>query len=509
MPIQKLILICIVFASALLGSVLAADKPFAQADMDKLQEQIRTLDKELAVQREAFVRKLEDVEKRQTEITAQQANSLAAIANQTASVGNHIANTSILITVLVLGAGFITYFSAKGRAEKEAQEAAATWIEKNAARLNAEIEQLKLQVTSAKVQIDGEVTGVTSTAATARQSIDAHVASTILNAPKASAPGAAPTAAEQQAIQVVTQVSAELKTKPESEYIAAEFYARGLSYFSTNDFPAALAAFNEALKPTNKPITPAVTAEYLLAKGVTLSKLDKPQDAIAVYDDLDRRFGADTTSAVRDQVARGLFNKGATLGKLDKPHDAIAVYDDLDKRFGADTTLAVREVVASGLVNKGSTLGQLDKPQDEIAVYDELHKRFGADTAPAVLKQVARGLSNKNFSQILLAKQLWLDDAQRVKLLHTATSGLKQAVLQCSEDDRVTLLGNLGYSLFLTGQNHAAEETTLECLRLGGQIALAAQRADAKLHRVEPEDSQYEELLNKLWQSLPPEATES
>ena len=70
MPIQKLILICVVFVSALLGSVLAADKPFAQEDVDKLQEQIRMLDKELAVQREAFVRKLEDVEKRQTEITA-------------------------------------------------------------------------------------------------------------------------------------------------------------------------------------------------------------------------------------------------------------------------------------------------------------------------------------------------------------------------------------------------------------------------------------------------------
>ena len=327
--------------------------------------------------------------------------------------------------------------------------------------MNAEIEQLKSEVASAKVQIDGEVTGATSTAATARQSIDAHVASTILNAPKASAPGAAPTAAEQQAIQVVTQVSAELKTKPESEYIAAEFYARGLSYFSTNDFPAALAAFNEALKPTNKPITPAVMAEYLLAKGVTLSKLDKPQDAIAVYDDLDRRFGA-------------------------------------------DTTLAMREVVASGLVNKGNTLGQLDKPQDEIAVYDKLHKRFGVDTAPAVIEQVARGLVNKNFSQILLAKQFWLDDAQRVELLHAATSGLKQAVLQCSDDDRVTPLGNLGYSLFLTGQNHAAEAPTLECLSLGGHTALEAQRKDATLHRVEPEDSQYEELLNRLWQSLPP-----
>jgi len=34
MPIQKLILLCIVFASALLGSVLAADKPAKQADVD-------------------------------------------------------------------------------------------------------------------------------------------------------------------------------------------------------------------------------------------------------------------------------------------------------------------------------------------------------------------------------------------------------------------------------------------------------------------------------------------
>lgn len=64
MPIQKLIFICIVFASALLGSVFAADKPVAQADMDMLQDQVRTLDKELAVQREAFVRKLDDVAKR-------------------------------------------------------------------------------------------------------------------------------------------------------------------------------------------------------------------------------------------------------------------------------------------------------------------------------------------------------------------------------------------------------------------------------------------------------------
>ena len=98
------------FVLTLFGSALAADKPVAQADVDKLQEHVRTIDKDLAVQRETAVIKLEALEKRQNEITAQQANSLAAISNQTTTVGNHIAMTSILITVLVAGAGLITYF---------------------------------------------------------------------------------------------------------------------------------------------------------------------------------------------------------------------------------------------------------------------------------------------------------------------------------------------------------------------------------------------------------------
>ena len=157
MPIQKLIFASLVFALALLGSVLAADKSATQADMDKLQEQVRTLDKELAVQREAFVRKLDDVEKRQNEITAQQANNLAAIANQTTSLGNYISYTSILITILVLGAGFITYFSAKSSAKEEAREASKQWFEEMAVELNEQIESLRAKFANAATQIDIQV----------------------------------------------------------------------------------------------------------------------------------------------------------------------------------------------------------------------------------------------------------------------------------------------------------------------------------------------------------------
>ena len=85
---KSTILAAVLFVLTLFGSALAADKPAAQADVDKLQEQVRTIDKDLAVQKETAVIKLEALEKRQNEITAQQANSLAAISNQTTTVGN-------------------------------------------------------------------------------------------------------------------------------------------------------------------------------------------------------------------------------------------------------------------------------------------------------------------------------------------------------------------------------------------------------------------------------------
>ena len=43
-------------------------------------------------------------------------------------------------------------------------------------------------------------------------------------------------------------------------------------------------------------------------------------------------------------------------------------------------------------------------------------------------------------------------------------------------------------------------------LRLGGQAALDMRRADAQLHRVEPEDSDHERMLDILWSQLQSEA---
>ena len=106
------------------------------------------------------------------------------------------------------------------------------------------------------------------------------------------------------------------------------------------------------------------------------------------------------------------------------------------------------------------------------------------------------------FAKILLAKARWPEEAWRHALLAAATPVLERALMLCAQGERGIVLGILDYSLILAGQRQAARGPTLECLQLGGQEQLDAQRADAQKHRVEPEDSHYEQLLDELWRSL-------
>ncbi|MDR3352969.1 MAG: tetratricopeptide repeat protein [Zoogloeaceae bacterium] len=147
----------------------------------------------------------------------------------------------------------------------------------------------------------------------------------------------------------------------------------------------------------------------LLNKGVTLEILDKTDAAIAIYDEIERRFGQDDSPGVRGQVARAkagkkslqgdspgerelaakaLLDKVQPLWRHNKPDAAIAVYDEVDRRFGQDASPGVRELVARALFDKGETLVQQDKPDAAITVYDEIERRFGQDASLGVFEPV-------------------------------------------------------------------------------------------------------------------------
>jgi tetratricopeptide (TPR) repeat protein len=283
------------------------------------------------------------------------------------------------------------------------------------------------------------------------------------------------------------------------EEVARGLFSKGVRLDALGKFEEAFAVYDEMNQRFNKEEhSPAVreqVARGLFNKGARLGELRKFSEEIAVYDEIDQHFGKDEFPVIRAQVAKGLFNKGFRLGALDKSREAIAVYDEIDRRFGRDESPAVREQVARGLFNKGFRLSALGKSREAIAVYDEIDQRFGKEESAAVRTPVAKALYQAAYTRVICAKQHWHDAGKRSQLLAASSEGLQRALLICTEPDRAILLGSLGYSLFLGGQHDAALAPTREGIKLGGQSSLDTLGSTAQLHRVEPQDTTYEELL--------------
>ena len=281
MQIEKIVAAFVLATGLLTGfsSALAADGDATAANLDKLLEQFRVLDKDVSVLKEVSASKLDAQDKRISDIglaTAQQGNLLSAISNQTAAVGNYIAWTSGVITLLVLAAGLITYFSATRRVKEESRE----WFEKNTAKLHSEIEVLREKVQAASGEIEGHTAQVASISNAALQHVQTKkdefdkAVGDSLQSMQLKDDGH-PLAIE--SVAVVERASDELKTKPEASFTAEEHFARGLSYVTRQNHLSALESFRAASKALPATAPADATARYLFAQGVTLGELNKSE----------------------------------------------------------------------------------------------------------------------------------------------------------------------------------------------------------------------------------------
>ena len=141
---------------------------------------------------------------------------------------------------------------------------------------------------------------------------------------------------------------------------------------------------------------------------------------------------------------------------------------------------------------------ELDRKPQAIATYDKLVQRFGADNSPGIREQVANAKNSTAFFTMLLAKENWNNEPLRIQYLQRAL-GLLEVVIEQTGSNPI-YLGNLGYCHFLLGNDADARKWTLACLQAGGAEQLEAQRGDARQHRLEPQDTAYEALLDELWQ---------
>ena len=160
----------------------------------------------------------------------------------------------------------------------------------------------------------------------------------------------------------------------------------------------ALAAYDAVVKrfgQSSEPTLRARVAGALVKKGNSLGRLGRSEEALAAYDAVVERFGESSEPALHEQIARALFNKGYSLGELGRSEEALAVYDVVVERFGESPEPTLRERVAGALVNKGNRLGELGRSEEALAAYDAVVKRFGESAEPTLRERVARALVNK------------------------------------------------------------------------------------------------------------------
>ena len=167
----------------------------------------------------------------------------------------------------------------------------------------------------------------------------------------------------------------------------------------------ALAIYDEVVRRFGESEAPALLEEVataLAGKGLALRTLNRPEEALATYDEVVRRFGESEVPALLEWVAMALMGKGLVLRTQNRLEEELAIYDEVVRRFGESEVPALLERVAMALVGKGSVLRTLNRPEEALVIYeealaicDEVVRRFGESEAPALLEGVATALVGK------------------------------------------------------------------------------------------------------------------
>jgi tetratricopeptide (TPR) repeat protein/tRNA A-37 threonylcarbamoyl transferase component Bud32 len=169
----------------------------------------------------------------------------------------------------------------------------------------------------------------------------------------------------------------EIVKLPELKELEAwELGNKGVSLSNLGKPQEAIACYNRALEinPTH--------ADAWCNKGAALYDLGKPQEAIACYD---------RALEINPTHADAWLNKGAALYDLGKPQEAIACYGN---------ALKINPTYALAWYNKGVVLGALGKYQEAIACYDKALEINPGDATAWVNKGVALGKLGKYQGEI-------------------------------------------------------------------------------------------------------------
>lgn len=284
------------------------------------------------------------------------------------------------------------------------------------------------------------------------------------------------------------------------EQVAKAMMNLGIAYIKNEQSDKAIETYQQIIQRYGEDSSPALrepVSKAMVNLGVSYRQKGQSDKAIETYLQIILRYREDNT--LREQVAKAILNLGVTYGENGQLDKAIESYQQVIQRYGEDSSSALREQVAKAMMNLGNTYGQNGQPDKAFETYQQIIQRYGEDSSPT-LELVASAHNNLGFSWLMQAKTMPM--TEKAAQLQQALASFMQALVSCAEIDKAMVLGNLGYTHFLLGQPDEAERYTREGLQLGGEELYLGHLEDAKQNRLEPDDSDYEALLRRLWQEL-------
>lgn len=477
---------------------------------DKLADDVATLKRD----NEVLKQRLDD-------LNSHEANQIGMLANQTSYLGTLIGIVSAGISLIAIVVGLFVrrrtdevvkeFEHKKGDllrvAELEIDKAKAT----NAQQLQAMADVLKADFATEKAML---IQQVKNELQTLQQTFEQHEESyrsqvqdkldtfdrylrgkrdQIANDVLAS--GIEATPAQQQELAVLSSSS----HKPASLMTAEDYYNVALAAYSLKDHDTALEAINTGLDQKRAPTrNDLLTAKLMFIKGLCQSE---PQAQIECYQAMVDQFAKSTVPAVNEEIVKAMINLGVAFGNNNQLDQAIHTYQTIEHSYYDEKNPILPELLAKAMLNLGYAYSLSKQPDKVVKTYKSLVQRYGDDGSPTLRASVNNALNNIGFTFLMQAKQA--PQADRLALLQQALDPLQQAFDRQPETElKAMVLGNLGYSHFLLGQPDEAERYTRECLQLGEDKVYQAQQKDAQQHRLEPEDSEYEAMLHRVWQEV-------
>ena len=201
---------------------------------------------------------------------------------------------------------------------------------------------------------------------------------------------------------------------------AADLWRQGGDMFENGDLPGALAVLEDLVKKYQEHTKPTVQSYVLSAlveRGFILVHLDRGAEAMVAYDEATALFEASDSPELRRPAATALLNKASLLKSLGRTQDALDVCDRLVERIPCDGSDLVAELVATASYSRSKMMEEMGRAEDALVAYDELQSRFGPSESVDVLALVANG--QVNMARTFFKLQRWdeaLEACERVSV---------------------------------------------------------------------------------------------